>query len=376
MKWRRFRLSLGEYRFAWSDGAARAAAKTAFEARVVRAVRDTLQNWLSTDEGQRQAYRPNERVLPSHFGSREGWERYLSELQRRRPAALPDICPDLTDVTLVLDADPDFVDTTRVNFRAAIENGADQPSRQTFNDFEPSIFQVSLRVTLPLAVHRALRLDRVQPSYRFKDWLTYPAMGLNCGVQLLAPPHEMIRLTTTWSPRYVQPRIDPTTIEGLPTRYADLANPQYDHAAMLRLPDEYDRWIGQQALMDAGAGLPPEIAERERRAHGDDLEAYRRESRYVRSGIELLLESRAVALQVSARASLGTWSSIDARAAPWEAWLLTNETFAAYGGSRFVEWRLFQLAFILAHVPTFASRMPEFERWFDANRDELTASLL
>jgi hypothetical protein len=37
---------------------------------------------------------------------------------------------------------------------------------------------------------------------------------------------------------------------------------------------------------------------------------------------------------------------------------------------------LFQLGFIFAHIPTFASRMPEFADQFDADRDELSASLL
>ena len=74
--------------------------------------------------------------------------------------------------------------------------------------------------------------------------------------------------------------------------------------------------------------------------------------------------------------SVGSWAALDARAAPWEAWLLTNEAFALYGGERFTDWRLFQLAFILAHIPTFASRMPEFADRFDADRDELSASLL
>ena len=42
------------------------------------------------------------------------------------------------------------------------------------------------------------------------------------------------------------------------------------------------------------------------------------------------------------------------------------------------EWRLFQLAFVLAHIPTISSRMPAFARapWFDAQFDEETATLL
>ena len=90
----------------------------------------------------------------------------------------------------------------------------------------------------------------------------------------------------------------------------------------------------------------------------------------------MLLDSRSVAQTLASRAALGSWAALDARAAPWEAWLLTNEAFALYGGERFTDWRLFQLAFILAHVPTFASRMPEFADRFDADRDELSASLL
>ena len=376
MKWHRFRLELGEFRFGCHDPAARDAASAAFTARVLEQARAVLGAWIDSPEGQRDAYRPNERILPSNFASKASWERYLDALRQRRPAILADILPDLTGVALVLDSAPDFVDPSRVNLRAAVENGAQVPPRQMFADFEPSLFQVGLQLTLPAALHQPLRLDRVQPSYRFKDWLTYPAMGLNCGVQALPSAEGIVRIGTTWAPRYAQPRIDPTIIEGLPTSYAELANPSSDPARLMLLPNRYDAWIASQALVDAGQNLSPEIAERERQAHAQDLEAYRRESNYIRSGIQLLLDSRAVALTLASRASLGSWAALDARAAPWEAWLLTNEAFALYGRERFTDWRLFQLGFIFAHIPTFASRMPEFADRFDADRDELSASLL
>jgi len=376
MKWRRFRLDLGDFRFDCHDAASRNATTAAFAARVLEQTRVVLGAWIGSPEGQRDAYRPNERILPSNFASKAGWERYLDSLRQRRPAVLADILPDLTGVALVLDAAPDFVDPSRINLRAAIENGAQVPSRQTFADFEPSLFQVGLQLSLPSALHQPLRLDRVQPSYRFKDWLTYPAMGLNCGMQSLPSADGTVRIGTTWAPRYTQPRIDPTVIDGLPTRYNELAAPSCDIARLLLLPDSYDAWIANQSLVDAGQGLPSDVAERERQAHAQDLEAYRRESSYIRAGIQLLLDSRTVAQTLASRAALGSWSALDARAAPWEAWLLTNEAFALYGGERFTDWRLFQLAFILAHVPTFASRMPEFADRFDADRDELTASLL
>ena len=94
------------------------------------------------------------------------------------------------------------------------------------------------------------------------------------------------------------------------------------------------------------------------------------------SGIQLLLNSRAGALDPGLRGLLGSRAGLDARAAPWEAWLLTNEAFALYGRERFTDWRLFQLGFIFAHIPTFASRMPEFADQFDADRDALSSRLL
>jgi hypothetical protein len=72
-------------------------------------------------------------------------------------------------------------------------------------------------------------------------------------------------------------------------------------------------------------------------------------------------------------------SPTDREALPYRAWLLLNETFRETGAARGITtWRLFQLAFILAHVPTFASRMPEFAKtpWFDPGFDEETATLL
>ena len=71
-------------------------------------------------------------------------------------------------------------------------------------------------------------------------------MGLNCGVRLQPSHKKRLPIATTWAPRYIQPRIDPVTMKGFPTRYADLANPDFDHRALLRLPEEYDRWIGER----------------------------------------------------------------------------------------------------------------------------------
>jgi hypothetical protein len=377
-KWRRLRLELGELRFNYGDAAMVAAAITQFRQRIQSQVSTLLQAWLDTDAGQSDAYRPGERILPSHFASREAWEAYLAALKVRRPAVLDDVRPDLTGVELVIDPDPDFIDASRLNLRIALENGSSQPSGREPSAFEHSLFQVALKLEIPKALHRPLQLDRVEPSYRFRGWLDYPAMGLNCGVRRLERGDDLVVLQTTWAPKYIQPRIEPRAIDGVPTSYAKLADKKDDVGQLLALPAAYDTWIKEQEGIDVGAELPGHVADDERRAHARDLEAYRRESRYIRAGVELLQASAADAARLAGDPHLSSdeRARLTKRAAPWEAWLHTNETFSRYGGQRFTGWRLFQLSFILAHVPTLASRMPEFADHFDPERDELSASLL
>jgi hypothetical protein len=376
-KWRRVPLALEPVRLPLSlgDEIGRNNGCAAFATALLAEIDRVLQTWLATEEGQRNAYRPRETVLPSQFADRTSWDAYLQGLRQRRPATLDDVRPNLTGVTLVADVDPDFVDPTRVNMRIALQNDAAQPATRDLGAFEHSLFQVGLTVSLPAALHRPLRLDRVQPSYRFRDWLEYPAMGLNCGVEQLSDD-DTVTLRTTCAPRYHQPRIDPRTIAGVPTAYATLSDPTTAPERLLALPDAYDAWIDEQAAVDVGDHLDPSDADRERAAHASDLEAYRRESGYIRSGIELLMEARFAQQTLDAGTSERERVELEARAAPWRAWLLTNQAFAAYGGTRFTDWRLFQLAFILAHVPTLASRMPAYADRFDAFRDELSASLL
>jgi len=369
-KWRKLRLDLSEIRFAVGDASSIDAASAAFSTNLLSTIDAAVTTWLATDEGQRDAYRPGERVLPSHFADRQSWERHLAALRARRPATLADVRPDLTGVALVIDADADFVEPSRLNLRVAIENGASRPAGADPTAFEHGLFQAELEVSLPEAVHRALRLDRVEPSYRFRDWLEYPAMGLNCGVRQITGSPGMVSVRTTWAPRYIQPRIDPRAIPGVPTRYTELADSSMDLDRLLLLPDAYDSWI--RAHSDQ-AGEDGE----DDRSRDADLQAYQRESGYIRAGIELLKESRAAADALAAQGGSGSNAAdLGRRAAPWTAWMRTNETFAQYGGRKFTDWRLFQLAFILAHIPTLASRMPEFEHRFDAFRDELSASLL
>lgn len=377
-KWRRFTLDLGEFRFAVTDDVSRAEAVAAFEQTFHDQLDAVIADWLATEEGQHNAYRPNERILPSQFADEDSWNRFLADLRSRRPATASDVKPDLRGIALIADLDPDFVDNARMNLRIALQNDASMPTGRDASAFEHAVFQVGLSVTVPATIHRPLRLDRVEPSYRFREWLEYPAMGLNCGVTQVDGPEGVVCLRTTWAPRYFQPRVDPSDIEGVPTEYAALADPRTDPAQLLSLVDAYESWIDGQSQVDVAQELPDEIADEERRSHAQDLDAYRRESNYIRAGIELLQEARSASMTLANNppADSQQRETLAQRAAPYEAWLRTNETFASYGAEQFTNWRLFQLAFILAHLPTLASRTPEYADRFNAFRDEHSASLL
>src|SRR3546814_14905341 len=105
--------------------------------------------WLATPEGQRDAYRRDEHVLPSQFADRAAWDAYLDGLRQHKPATLDDVRPRLAGVNLVAEIDPDFVDPSRINMRLAIENGALQPATRNPGGSQPAIFNVGLRPHTP-----------------------------------------------------------------------------------------------------------------------------------------------------------------------------------------------------------------------------------
>src|SRR3546814_14761098 len=108
-------LRLDPVTLAITDPAARLAASTAFAAQVTAEVDRILMAWLATPEGQRDAYRRDEHVLPSQFADRTAWDAYLDGLRQHKPATLDDVRPRLAGVILVAEINPDFVDPSRIN---------------------------------------------------------------------------------------------------------------------------------------------------------------------------------------------------------------------------------------------------------------------
>src|SRR3546814_10433980 len=74
----------------------------------------------------------------------------------------------------------------------------------------------------------------------------------------------------------------------VPTAYTALSDPATPLEQLYALPDAYDAWIAGQVGLDVGQNLEAAEADQERAAHSRDLDAYRRESGYIRAGIDLL----------------------------------------------------------------------------------------
>jgi len=367
-KWKRLSVALPTFAADLSDEMAVLRAAEAWTKQARDAIVKATADWIQSESGRNWAYRPSN-IRPSFVQSEKAWNDYLSEL-RKTPPALRHLAPDLSGISLTIQFDDDLRDSDRRNLRIMIENNSNNVRNRLRHRFDHSIHQVCLSVEIPADAHRALKLDRVEPSYRFRDFLTYPAIGINCGVEE-SRIGERLRLATTWMPRYKQPRIIPTIVKDAPTDFTTLGAERFDPAALRPLVETYQNWIDeeQRRVNPAEGTANAAEAEKEQERFRRDIASYRREADRIKLGIELL-EHAFKQFRTQPESP---------EAVPYRAWLLLNRTFAESGQVKGISnWRLFQLTFILAHIPTLASRMPEYSRtpWFDLEFDEETATLL
>lgn len=350
-KWLRLELTLPSFEF--TPVTAEAAAKKATDA-LNEAIAKQLADWAASSDpdtgGKQWGYRRT-RVRPSDV---RNWKHYL---ERVRASALAVIVPKI-ELRWVVQAVPDPVDTARMTVHIALENWTAPLNKTNFKELEPSLFQVSVTVAVPAADHQFLRLDRVKPSYRYNKYLKYPALGFNGGTTL-AVDGTVHRLTTTWTPRYVLPRIIPT--DGTVERNIEKLSQPNCLAGLKPLVTTYETWLTKVEKHPVDQGLDgPNAAEQlaaEKEKLHLDLAAWRRELGAIQSGLDILERSRA------------NWSGPGIQKSPlgipFEAWVSMNAAMAKVAKSKgYEEWRLFQLAFILASIPAFATRIPEFHSFY------------
>ena len=199
-------------------------------------------------------------------------------------------------------------------------------------------------------------------------------MGHNCGVVRVESEPELSGLETTWTPRYIQPRIVPTSANGVKRKVRLLAKPEGLKGIEPLVP-------AMQAWMDT---LPGEVNPKEG-LDSSDSEGIARETEALRSDIvKWAAEMNSIAAGLEClRESKSVWQERGQQSNPkaivYEAWLAMNEAMADFMQSRFKhdnnEWRLFQLAFIIANIPALASRIKEFSHFYDERRDDAVTLL-
>lgn len=365
-KWMRLDVPLPELRFSPNDQIETVALRAAKHASLMNAsLEEYLKAWARNEDseigGKAWGYRSKLNVRPSQY---KKWGEFLEYARNAlNPIALPKI-----KLAWDLQVATDWLDPSNRNVLISLENKSEE-LKQHKEEADPAVFLVEVNATIPLALHRPLRLERVEPSYRYNRYLQYPAMGQNGGVQVADRTKSSVTLRTTWAPRYVQPRIVPSTSKTIVRSVRALSRSD-GLEGVLPLVAEMKQWLKDQpGKIDPAEGLAasdlPGI-QRERDKFSDDLRKWSNEVSAIDAGIRILQESRAVWQERGAQEIQ--------KSAVFEAWLGMNEVMADFMKIRFGrddgEWRLFQLSFIIASIPALASRMPDFRSYYDAARDD------
>ncbi|MFE8100893.1 DEAD/DEAH box helicase [Brenneria goodwinii] len=255
---------------------------------------------------------------------------------------------------------------TNVNsIKICLENLTDvRRSRDAEVEYQDSIFLTSISAVLPTKLHRSIRLDRIKPSYRYNKYLTYPALGINCGIDY-SENNGNTEIKTTWLPIYRQPRISPIHRNDIDVRFVSLTNSS-GVKDLIKLPQYFRDWISSTTIeINPLEGVTSDVqksAEQER--FKQDQEAWGLEALKIEQGINLLL------------ASCEVWKSNpnSPKAYAFLAWKFLNESMS-HAAKGYDRWRLFQVCFILSQLSGITSRIKEFEEYYDENWDESVALL-
>ena len=335
------------------------------------AVTQAIALWAASDEGRLWCYRKDLTVMPSQY---RGWQQFLDQVRADRTRTLTLPAMELSWQVIL---SVDWSNPKHQNLHVSLENCSEEPQSGA-DTVDQSVFQMHLELDMPKALHAPLKLGRVEASYRYNEYLEYAAMGFNGGVE--AAPcegHETLRLKTTWAPRYTQPKIVPKQYAGVQPQMRALSKPD-GLVNVLQLGDRLDDWFAKLASkVNLSAGLDPDDQaglERERSGFQNDLEGWTKEIEAVKAGLDILRESKMAWEKTAQR---GPQS--DEKANVFEAWLCMNEAMANLMQDKLKvdagAWRLFQIAFVIAHVPAMASRMKCFRDKYVRERDD-TVTLL
>ena len=220
------------------------------------------------------------------------------------------------------------------------------------------LFNAGFTVAIPTHRHKALQMERVKPSFRFKDYLTFNAQGFNIGVESKTVSNWLY-INTTWLPRYYQPRIAPNEHGKIPLTFKQLKTKEGVHQ-LASLPTAFKSWITavQQHDPTSGQDNPSDTTKSfETNQYQKACDLWKEECYRIERGIGILYQA--------ANAPEGTEEQL-----PFLAWQALNESMEIANKNKFDGWRTFQLAFILNMLPTITSRIPTYQQYYDPKLDK------
>lgn len=374
VKWKRIEVALPVLRWELS-ARLQEVELAAYEREMAAAVTAQVDAWLSSSEGQAEAWR-DENVLPADVVNEASWKAFLERVRKIEPDPQA-VRPPVNAMRVTVQDAANFANPDVRSVRVALENNNRQLSKKRRQHQCASVFAASIEIDLPQVAHKPLVPDRIEPSYRFRHHMEYPAIGLNNGITASASDGRL-KLATTWSPRFVQIRIVPLSL-GVPVEFSKLSADRFNPEELLPLPVAYRVWVEEESARlktEVRQGLSIEDATLESERLAQDIAAWSREAGLIERGINLLIQSRHSYIEAQS-ASSEKRAALFRQGAPYRAWLLMNRALLdREKGSVTAGWRLFQMAFVLAHLPTIASRMTEFADWHDPAFDEEAATLL
>lgn len=335
------------------------------------AIRQAIDQWLEsevpTTGGRYWAFPKKQTFIPSEI--RE-WEQTLQGIrqkilslpleQKKNKIALP---LEHLDIRWSVEVQDDWSDPGRKSLHVALENWSKLPKRD-YQESEQAIFQCKISSVVPESLHFPMRLERIKPSYRYNKYLEYPALGFNSGIDYDKKDGNIF-LETTWLPKYSLPRIDPQQ-HGLDTSFTMFADPDGCVDQGIKLVNALRDYIEDvKKTLDVKQGLKPdqtgEIAA-EKEAFREDIKRWSEEAEMIKRGVDMLDESKK--------------ADPDSEAfGPFRAFQLMNLTMGNIAGEKYKNWRLFQIAFILASLPALASRIPAYLKYHRPKWDGSTTLL-
>ena len=335
---------------------------------IKEAINRAILSWLDSDEpefgGKLWAYPIDAEFEPSKI---KDWTQTLQVLRNEVlcHAELGDVAVPNLDIRweIGVHANPGNRDIKSVHI--AIENKTNNEERNKQSlETEEAIFLTHVSVSMDKTYYRPIQMDRIKPSYRYNRYLSYPALGFNCGIHKESSANQL-RLSTTWMPIYRQPRIKPIERDDVDVRFVTLVKGE-GIVGLISLPDQFDEWIQSVESHNPTLGVSSDDeAIRETESFKTDLSNWRLESKKIRVGIELL--------QKSCISHSNDPTSEEAM--PFLAWVYMNETMSRVADNKFDRWRLFQIAFILSQISGITSRIPSYESAYDPDWDEAVALL-